>query len=73
MNIVPNEAPEIIPYSYNVPCSILPDGTYIAFESIPNTDGLIQTLKLIKIVQNAQETIYVSTATNEEILILNPK
>ncbi len=74
MDIVPNEAPEIIPYSYNVPCSTLPDGTYITFESTPTIDtGLIQTLKFIKIVKNAQETVNVSTATAEDLLILNIK
>ena len=73
MDIVPNQAPIIVPYSYDVPCSLLPEGTYITFESVPNPDGLIQTLKFIKVVQNAQETVYVSTATNEEISILNPK
>lgn len=73
MDIVPNQAPIIAPYEYNVPCSSLPDGTYITFESTPNYDGLIQTLKYIKVVKNAQETVYVSTATDEEILMLNPK
>ena len=74
MDIVPNEAPEITPYSYNVPCSTLPDGTYITFEStlIPY-DNLIQTLKFIKIVNNAQETVYVSTATAEDLATLNIK
>jgi hypothetical protein len=74
MYIVPNEAPEIIPYSYNVPCSTLPDGTYITFESTLITyDNLIQTLKFIKIVKNAQETVYVSTATAEDLATLNIK
>lgn len=74
MDIVPNEAPEITPYSYNVPCSTLPNGTYITFESAPTVDtGLIQTLKFIKIVNNAQETVYVSTATAEDLATLNIK
>lgn len=74
MDIVPNEAPEIIPYSYNVPCSTLPDGTYITFESSLTVDtNLIQTLKFIKIVKNAQEIVYVSTATSEDLATLNIK
>jgi hypothetical protein len=74
MDIVPNEAPEIIPYSYNAPCSSLPDGTYIIFESTQmSPDDPIQTLKSIKIVKNAQETVYVSTATAEDLATLNIK
>jgi hypothetical protein len=73
MDIVPNEAPEITPYSYNVPCSALPDGTYITFESSMTYDNLVQTLKYIRIVKNAQETVNVSTATTEDLATLNIK
>ena len=73
MDIVPNQAPEVTTFSYNVPCSALPNGTFITFESSMTSDNLVQTLKYIHVVNNAQEMVYVSTATTEDLATLNIK